>query len=380
MLSRNELYLMYLNGETVELPAKPLSRNEIYLARLCGLEVILPIKPLSRIETYLAKLCGEDVTLPAKPLSETEAYLAKLCGEDVALPVSSHSRINALLAIAVANGGWGSTEYTVTYYDYDGTLLGTEVVSGGGNCTEAPVPTRDPDSYEYTFSGWATESGGEAVAGITEDVEADMALYAVYTSVPVPTFRALMSMGLSNYVDEYQISSMAANILSYDTKLVSVFIPKVRTVPNGCFRGDTNLKKLVLPAATSSSSSASFQNCSSLEELRLPVCTANLSSVLHETIVENLKILDVKTGSWNFDVSAKGKNLQYVILRRTSMPTSGVTPAFHPDSLIAKGTGLILVPSSLVNSFKAAAGWSDYAGVIAAIEDHTDIAPSTFTP
>ena len=371
MTSRNELYLAYLKGDDVTLPDKPLSRNEQYLAKLCELTTDLPVKVLSRIETYLAFLCGEEVDLPEKPLSETEIYFAALCGEEVELPEKPLSRIGSLLASIIESGGFTS-EFSVTYYDEDGvTVLATETVSKGGSATQAPTPTKeDSAQYTYTFAGWAATVGGAVDSTILTEIESDISVYAVFTASRLPQFRSLISMTLKSYEDEAGITTLNQYQFSYDTVLEEIRMPSVTAIPGNCLNMCTALKKAVFPVARSVSAVTSFGGCTALEELRIPNCASNLSVILQNSMVENLRILDTKSGSWNLNMATAAKSLQYVILRKTTQITSGVTPAFHADSPIAKGNGMILVPKDLVNTYKAAAGWSDYADYIFSIEEH----------
>ena len=56
--------------------------------------------------------------------------------------------------------------YTVTFVDYDGTVLSTETYEEGATVTAPADPTRAADeSYTYAFSGW-----DKTVATVTEDV------------------------------------------------------------------------------------------------------------------------------------------------------------------------------------------------------------------
>ena len=73
-------------------------------------------------------------------------------------------------------------QHTVTYANYDGTVLGTTLVDQGSTPPDDPVgkgiitalPTRDPDDqYQYTFSTWD---------GISDIVYADTTVTAVYST------------------------------------------------------------------------------------------------------------------------------------------------------------------------------------------------------
>ncbi|MBR3159229.1 MAG: hypothetical protein IKF14_09030 [Atopobiaceae bacterium] len=47
--------------------------------------------------------------------------------------------------------------------------------------------------------------------------------------------------------------------------------------------------------------------------------------------------------------------------------------SLNSDVPIAQGTGYVYVPSSLVDDYKVAGGWSTYAAQIRAIEDYPDV-------
>ena len=61
-----------------------------------------------------------------------------------------------------------SVSYTVTFKDWDETILKTQTVASGGSATPPPNPTRDG----YTFSGWS---------GNYTNVTADVDIKAQYT-------------------------------------------------------------------------------------------------------------------------------------------------------------------------------------------------------
>lgn len=77
-----------------------------------------------------------------------------------------------------------SEGYDINYYTYDGeSLIYTERVAAGGTGVYSGTPERsEDDSYTYEFSGWAITPGGVAVPGITENIMANVNLYAAYTA------------------------------------------------------------------------------------------------------------------------------------------------------------------------------------------------------
>ncbi len=68
------------------------------------------------------------------------------------------------------------TYHTVTFKNYDGTVLGTASVKEGSAATYVGTPVRPADVwYTYTFSGWSAD-----LSNITEDIT----VVAQYTSTP----------------------------------------------------------------------------------------------------------------------------------------------------------------------------------------------------
>lgn len=68
-----------------------------------------------------------------------------------------------------------STSYTVTFKDWDGTVLKTETVASGGSASAPTNPTRSG----YTFSGWDKDYN---------NVTSDLVVTAQYTKNPIITF------------------------------------------------------------------------------------------------------------------------------------------------------------------------------------------------
>lgn len=67
-------------------------------------------------------------------------------------------------------------QYTVTFVDWDSTILSTQTVSEGQSALLPAVPSRVPDeSYHYTFSRWSEN---------TSVVDCDIVVYACYVYKP----------------------------------------------------------------------------------------------------------------------------------------------------------------------------------------------------
>ena len=163
------------------------------------------------------------------------------------------------------------------------------------------------------------------------------------------------------------------------------------SVGNGAFGMCSNLSSIVLPPSITTIGNSSFYGCGLACEIDLP----NLQSIGYFAF-KSTKITKVKslgsitslpdgTASWSVfngctsltevtlpstltnigDKSFRGCSaLKTVTCNATNPPTLG-TDAFDGVTLEH-----IFVPSSAVNDYKAAPGWSDYASIIEAIQSN----------
>ncbi len=74
----------------------------------------------------------------------------------------------------VFTAGWAIDTFTVTFIDFDGTVLGTDVVGFGGDA-DAPA---DPEREGYEFTGWDTDYTN-VTADLTVQAEYDPLLFTV---------------------------------------------------------------------------------------------------------------------------------------------------------------------------------------------------------
>lgn len=106
---------------------------------------------------------GQDATAPANPTREGYTFT----GWDKAFTnVQSALTVNAV---------YEQNEYTVTFYDWDGTVLKTETVKWG----QAATAPADPVREAYTFTGW-----DKAFTNVRSNLE----VHAVYTEIGVPEY------------------------------------------------------------------------------------------------------------------------------------------------------------------------------------------------
>ena len=122
----------------------------------------------------------------------------------------------------------------------------------------------------------------------------------------------------------------------------------LQKMSNSAFAGCGALKTVILPNVASISG-FSFQNCFSLS------------------------VLDTGAGKIETMAFSLCMSLKTVILRSDKVATLEDTNAFSNNTPIHSGTGYIYVPKALVDSYKSATNWSNYANQIRAIEDYPEI-------
>ena len=125
-------------------------------------------------------------------------------------------------------------------------------------------------------------------------------------------------------------------------------MPLVEEISDQCFAGDVNLTDVNLPVLTIMGNNA-FQQCTSLTKLSFPCLTC------------------VPMSAFRYN-----GNFATLILSNSTMCTLNNKNAFT-DTPIAKGTGYIYVPQSLIEAYKTATNWVTYASQFRAIEDYPDI-------
>ena len=254
---------------------------------------------------------------------------------------------------------------------------------------ETPVYNGVGNPGDYVFTGWSV---------LPENITSDMDCYAEYQFVGL-YFRQLMNGTLLAYDDTDNLETIAAYAFAGNRSLVTVNMPMLTAIPENCFRGCTaltdvnfpkvlatndssfsyceSIERIKLPELTIMNTGYSFYNCTALKELRLPKNTSSLAGnkVFGCSLLELLDLgLATEIGAAINSSSAWSK-LTTLILRNEEQAVTPYTSAvFYASSPLGKGEGKILVPRSMVASYKADSTWGAYAAEIYAIEDYPELA------
>lgn len=206
-------------------------------------------------------------------------------------------------------------KYNVYFYN-GSTVYATQPDLPYGTMPTVPEGTpvftgEDPDDYE--FIGWEPE-----VVAVTGETK----YYAVY-KYNQPIFRKIIDRELPIAYTNDRVTEIGANAFAYCNELPSVCFPNAVTVGGGAFY-------------LCGIRSADFSVLSNVGN------RAFGGAMMMETLV-------IRTTS---GVATAGSNVLY-------------------GSRIEDGKGYIYVPAALVDSYKSASGWSDYANQFRALEDYT---------
>ena len=192
------------------------------------------------------------------------------------------------------------------------------------------------------------------------------------TSVTIPN--SLTSIGswcflrtsLSTVVLPNSITTLGAGCFSNITTLTSIILSNNLTaIPEDCFEYCRTLSSITIPSSVTSIGSEAFQTCTSLQSLDLP---GVVSIDVHAFLYSSIKTLNIGPSFTTVARESSTRNgfagmgsLTTVKIEAATPPTLTVKP--FPNSYLQH----IYVPSSSVNAYKTATGWSEWASIIEAI-------------
>ena len=281
--------------------------------------------------------------------------------------------------------------FTVRFFNGTELLAAYSNVAYGSTIeyNETPVYNGVGNPGDYVFTGWSV---------LPENITSDMDCYAEYQFVGL-YFRQLMNGTLLAYDDTDNLETIADYAFAGNRSLVTVNMPMLTAIPENCFRGcsalsEINLPKVLatneysfyycesielikLPELTIMNEGTCFQNLTALKELRLPKNTSSLAGnkIFACNALELLDLGLVTEIGANINSSSSWAKLTTLILRNVEqVVTPYSTTVFYASSPLGKGEGKILVPRSMVASYKADSTWGAYAAEIYAIEDYPELA------
>ena len=232
--------------------------------------------------------------------------------------------------------------YTVRFFNGNTLLQEVTDVAYNSNVQyagEDPVKAGETDHSRWAFTGWSPDPS--AVTG-------DMDCYAQFLFNGSLT-RELVQRTMEGAYENDRVTVVGESAFRNSTSLEVISMDAVTSVEKEAFRGCTKLASVYLPSADKLKE-GSFNACISLVMVDLPVAT-----YVGMTAFYNDEALEI------------------LILRNTDAVCELYNTGVFYKTPIANGTGYIYVPRALVDSYKAATNWSNFAAQIRAIEDYPDI-------
>ena len=180
---------------------------------------------------------------------------------------------------------------------------------------------------------------------------------------------SIINRTITEFKDD-RITKVGQSAFQKCASLTTLDIPSALTINYDAFNGCTALSVINIPAVTKIEAYNAFTNCKALKEVVLPVCT-NIGNGAFSYCTA-LKTVDCKaSGSIAFGNSAfDSSGVKTLVIRSNSVATMANKNALQGTE-IYYGTGYIYVPAALVDSYKAAANWSNFASQFRSLEEWT---------
>ena len=218
----------------------------------------------------------------------------------------------------------------------------------------------------------------EVQSGFLNDADkvVDGTISGDYISDKVTSLRGYAFYACANLssVSLPNCTSIAASAFRNCTALESVNLPSCTSF-NGaqCFDGATNLKTINTSSLTTiAEGTRTFANCKYLEEFNAPNLTSitgstsnmfNTCTKLRKVNLPRLSGTTISANTFNYC-----SNLTVLVLGGNELNPLDNVNAFN-SSAIKSGTGYVYVPDALVDTYKTATNWSNFADQIKPISE-----------
>lgn len=158
---------------------------------------------------------------------------------------------------------------------------------------------------------------------------------------------------------------------SYCTSLESVDFPLLNVYISRLFEYCSNLKNVNLPLLPGLGANM-FNTCIALKEVYFPSVTIAYSNACTNCTSLEIVIFDSKVGFIRQTIFNNCTSLTALVLRNEEISTLSYTNVFQGTPIEA-GTGYIYVPKALIEDYKVATNWINFAEQFRAIEDYPEI-------
>lgn len=173
------------------------------------------------------------------------------------------------------------------------------------------------------------------------------------------------------YNDKFE-GTLSAYAFYERSNVTKIELPNLQYLKERCFYGCQNLKTLLLPGLVGYTYQYMAAGCTALVDVDIHG-TNFVSSYTFQNCTSLKKVDLHRVGTIATNAFSGATKFDTLIIRTDTVPTLGGTNAFTNTKIKSGGTGYIYVKSALLDAFKAATNWSNYASQFRAIEDYPDI-------
>ena len=179
----------------------------------------------------------------------------------------------------------------------------------------------------------------------------------------------------NNYsIDDDEITSCIGYTFYGSTKLQTLRMTELTSIPVGFCYGASSVTSVDLPKASGKIGNNAFQNCSSMTTLNIPKITSFGNYAMQGcSSITKMDFPSTFTGFSGGAAFSSCSNLVTVILRKSDKIVSLSNVNNFTGTPIANGTGYVYVPSALLASYQSNTNWANYSAQLRTIEDYPDI-------
>jgi hypothetical protein len=235
--------------------------------------------------------------------------------------------------------------------------------------TSVEIPDGATEIGNYAFRNSTSLTSVEIPNSVTTIGDYAFASCSKLTSIEIPNSVTFLSdyafqtcTSLTNAVIGNGVTAIRSYVFADCSKLASVIIPNsVTRIDSNAFRYCSSLTNVVIGNSVTTIGDYAFSWCSSLTSIEIPNSVAKVNPCAFQTCTS---LTSVVFGSGVTNISRQAFQACSSLKRvdfssHTAIPTlgSGAFSSTHADLQIK-------VPASLIDNWKSATNWSDYASKI----------------
>lgn len=229
-----------------------------------------------------------------------------------------------------------------------------------------------PDGFVSAVEGISAGGGGQwTTEGIIARTEPSGAI--VTNATTLTNYLFANNTCITSFTANAITKMKSSNVFDSCTQLRSVEMNNVTSLhsANWLFCKCANLQNVKMDNLEVCSANT-FEDCTSLTEVRFPKCKEMYSSAFFRCTSLRYFETGVKCSFLRGNEFRNCTSLTALVLRGTTLSSMSNVNCLD-GTPIASGTGYIYVPSALVEDYKVATNWSTFASQFRAIEDYPEI-------